>query len=199
MFDRKRSNLEEKWAAQAAAEDPSGDPSEPAVHGGPLIEAAELDQLRNEVAQLRDQVLRQQAEMVNFRRRTDRDRGEVREAARGTVVRELLSVIDDFERAAAFETENLEAYRDGVQLILRSFTDAMQRVGVERLDPLLGEPFDPNLHEALERSVSDDVPPDHVVRVYSPGYRLGERLLRAATVGVAAAPAGGDPSTDSDG
>lgn len=192
MTDRKLTSLEEKWAAEASgpASAAGADASAAAAPDAGGAEAApELAELRDEVARLRDQLLRQQAEMANFRRRTERDRDEVREQARAGVLRELLSVIDDFERAAAFETDNLAAYRDGVQLILRSLADAMQRLGVQRVDPL-GEPFDPTVHEAVEQNASDTVPPDHIATVYKPGYMLGERLLRPAVVGVASAPAG---------
>lgn len=191
MSDHKRTRLEEKWETvegSAAGGAPDGTAATGAADDGQAAPGDEIAALREEAARLRDQLLRQHAEMVNFRRRTERDREESREIARAGVVRELLSAIDDFERAALFQTDNFAAYRDGVQLIMRSLADALQRIGVQRVDPL-GEPFDPNVHEALDSIASDEVAPDHVARVYKPGYRLGERLLRPATVAVAVAAA----------
>jgi molecular chaperone GrpE len=129
--------------------------------------------------------------MANFRRRTERDRADLRETARGAVIQELLPVIDDFERAAGADTDNLEAYRGGVQLILRALHDTLDRLGVSRVDPT-GEAFDPHQHEAVEQQITDEVEAGHVVAVYGPGYRMGERLLRPASVAVAAAPPADD-------
>jgi molecular chaperone GrpE len=184
MEDRKPTALEEKWARQG--ETPEGDTptADPAVK-----------ELEAQVAQLKDQLLRQQAELVNFRRRTERDRAELRASSRGEVLRELLPVLDDFERAIGAETENVDAYREGVELILRTLQDSFDRLGVTRIDPL-GEPFDPNEHEAVEQQITSEVPAGHVAAVYGPGYRLGERLLRPASVAVAAAPAEHDASDD---
>lgn len=184
MDDRKTTALEDKWAEQGeeTEETPEGTPDE-----SPEETPTEVRQLEQQVAELRDQLLRQQAELVNFRRRTERDRADLRTSSRADVLRELLPVIDDFERAVAAETDNLDAYRQGVELILRTLADTLDRLGVTRVDPL-GEAFDPNEHEALDQQFTDEVPAGHVAAVYAPGYRLGDRLLRPASVGVAAAP-----------
>jgi molecular chaperone GrpE len=184
MNDSKPTPLEEKWAEQGA--DAGAAPDEQAGEA-PEAGSAPVRELEGQVADLRDQLLRQQAELVNFRRRTERDRADLRASSRGDVLRELLPVLDDFERAVGADTDNLEAYRQGVELILRTMKDSFERLGVTRIDPL-GEVFDPNEHEALDQQFTDEVPAGHVAVVYAPGYRLGDRLLRPASVGVAAAP-----------
>lgn len=176
MDDRKPTALEDKWASQDA------EPGEPSGEASGAVR-----ELEEQVAQLKDQLLRQQAELVNFRRRTERDRAELRQGSRAEVIRELLPVIDDFERAVEAGTDNVDAYRAGVELILRAMQDTLIRLGVSRIDPQ-GEPFDPHEHEAVEQQVTSEVPAGHVAAVYGPGYRLGERLLRPASVAVAAEP-----------
>jgi len=196
MNDRKRTALEDKWASEGDAAGEAG-----ARPDGPASEAAaevapQIAELEGEIARLRDQLLRQKAEMVNFRRRTERDRADLRDSSRGAVIRELLPVIDDFERALSADTDNLEAYREGVELILRALQDTLDRLGVTRIDPQ-GAAFDPHEHEAVEQQITSEVPAGHVIAVYGPGYRLGERLLRPASVAVAAAPPESGDEADS--
>lgn len=183
MKNDKKTSLEDKWASeQEASGDTEG--SDESASSGP----SELERLRAEIAQLRDQLQRRQAELINFRRRTERERLERVASERAAVLVELLPVVDDFERALATDDEGGEAYREGVELILRAFQDSLRRLGLVRLEPV-GEAFDPNVHEAVERQETNEVEPGHVVAVYKPGYRLGERLVRPAMVAVAAAPA----------
>lgn len=188
--------LEQKWAAEANEKDAEGEAvSADEVLLGPGSDASDLEtELRQEVADLKDQQLRSQAEVVNFRRRAERDKLERIEAARASVVRELLPAIDDLDRAVGAETENIAAYRDGVELILRSLHEALARIGVVGFDPQ-GDVFDPNLHEAAVQVPSDEVESGHVVEVYKPGYRIGERLLRPAVVSVSSG-TGATPEDD---
>lgn len=199
MSKRKRSILEDKWAADEGAAGDE-DSTENVQAAGSADAAAgsgdEAERLRHDVQALREQLLRKQAELVNFRRRTERERQERLEAERAAVVRELLPVVDDFERAVAAELGDADEYRRGVELILRSLHDSLSRLGVERIEPQ-GEPFDPHLHEAVDRRETQEVAAGHVAVVYKPGYRLGERLVRAAVVAVAASP-GEDPERSDD-
>lgn len=197
MSKKKRSILEEKWAAEiepapagaSEADDAPGAPGGPSGRDGDEEAAAgELERLRADLEAANDRMLRAQAELVNFRRRTDKERREQAGAERAAVLREVLPVLDDFERAVAADDRNASAYREGVELILRSLQEALGRLGLQRLEPA-GEPFDPHLHEAVERRESAEVPEGHVVSVYKPGYRLGERLVRPAAVVVSTAPA----------
>lgn len=155
---------------------------------------SELELARAEIERLQDQSLRRQAELINFRRRAQREMAEAASTGQGRLLELLLPVIDDFERAVDVEVEDAGTYREGVQLILRRLQKVLEQIGVERIEPR-GEPFDPRVHEAIARHETDDVPAGQVIEVYQPGYKLAERLLRPATVVVAY---GGDSAGDDD-
>ena len=185
----KPTNLEEKWAAAEAA-------AETGQHAPEDIELLEevdetTAQLQEQVADLTDRLLRQQADLANYRRRVERDREEQTDEARRDLLRGLLPVIDDFERALGTETDNFAAYREGVELIRKSLDEFLAAAGVERLHPH-GEAFDPYMHQAVEHSETDAVPEDHVASVHQAGYSHAGKLLRPAMVGVARPPAASD-------
>jgi molecular chaperone GrpE len=179
-------SLEDKWAADEAEAEVSISDVDPEEAAGDLAGAAPAG-LEGQVASLTDQLLRQQAEMANYRRRTERDREDQIDRARSRLLIDLLPVLDDFERALGAETDNLEAYRTGVELILKSLHEFLVAAGVERIDPH-GEPFDPHLHQAVDHSETDEVPEHHVASVFQPGYSHGGKLLRPAMVAVARPP-----------
>jgi molecular chaperone GrpE len=129
---------------------------------------------------------RLQAEFANYRRRVDRDRQVVAEQALGSVLLGLLPVLDDVDRARAHgEVEG------GFKLVADGLETTLAKLGLQRFgEP--GEPFDPNVHEALTHTLSTDVDEPVCAEIYQPGYRVGERVLRPARVAVAepdAAPA----------
>jgi molecular chaperone GrpE len=174
--------------------EPAPEPEDlPAADEIDALEVGELsrEELENrfelaqaELERLQDQLLRRQAELINFRRRVQKERAELRGLAQVELLEDLLPVIDDFERAVETESEDARAYHEGMQLILRSVQGVLEKVGVERIDPR-GEPFDPQFHEAIARQEVDDAPEGQVLDVYQTGYRLGDRLVRPATVIVA--------------
>jgi molecular chaperone GrpE len=157
----------------------------------PLIpEAAEppgeLETLARERDQYKDLLLRSTAEFDNFRKRVERERRETIEQANADLIRELLPLIDDLERAAGTETgDSVEAFRRGVGLIGKRFADILAARGVVALDPV-GAPFDPHEHEAVMREAREGVAEGEVLEVLSRGYKLKDRLLRPAVVKVAA-------------
>ena len=141
---------------------------------------------------LHDKYLRQVAETDNVRKRAKRDADDSRFDAQAKVLREMLPVIDNLERALAHATQTGSGdggsgIIEGVQLVLRQFTHAFERLNVFLVEAE-GKPFDPNLHEAVSQIETSDVPPGAVVAVMQNGYRMGERLLRPAMVAVAKAP-----------
>jgi molecular chaperone GrpE len=155
----------------------------------PAAGAEELDAVRRELAEKNDRLLRALAEADNIRRRAQRDREEsVRYAAEG-LVRDLVPVLDNLDRAleAARSAGDASGIVDGVELIRREFVKMLERHGVARYSAL-GQRFDPNQHEAVARVVSVDTEPDTVVGEIAPGYSLRGRVLRPAQVAVAAAP-----------
>ncbi len=148
----------------------------------------EMDRLKSEVDDLRELYLRKLAEFDNFRKRVDREKEEFRKLATEDLVRDLIPVLDNFTRALSHEGEtDLKSFREGVELIARQFQDVLQRQGLEEIDPL-GEHFNPEFHDAVQRVEDSQHEPGTVVSVLARGYTLGGRLLRPAMVAVAVEP-----------
>jgi len=202
MSKKRRTSLEQKWDSELAATggEPESEPQggaepDPAVTEDAAGSETQLQSLHLDLERAEDQLLRQKAEMANYRRRMQRELEASGTRARAALLGELLPVVDDLDRAVGENTDNMAAYRAGVELILRSLHETLERLGVERIEPL-GELFDPHRHEAVEHMPTDAVAPGHVARVYKPGYVLGERLVRPAVVAVAAEPVQSDSSED---
>ena len=149
----------------------------------------EVEELKRQLADKQDRLLRALAEVDNVKRRTQRERDEYVRYANETLVRDLLPILDNFDRAleAARATQEATKVVEGVALIQRELLKVLERVGVTRYSAV-GERFDPNRHDAAGRVVSVDQPPDTVVAELTPGYLLNGRVLRPAQVVVAAAP-----------
>jgi molecular chaperone GrpE len=174
--------------------DPSGDviPVEvvpPQDGGGPddSLEA-KIATLEKEKKENWERYLRAAADLENFRKRQRRELDDARFEARSKVLKEMLPVLDNLERAIEHAAQAGQSpIIEGVQLVLRQFTSAFERLDVTPIEAA-GQPFDPNLHEAISQAESDQ-PPGTVVQVLQRGYRSAERLLRPALVVVAKAPA----------
>lgn len=138
---------------------------------------------------VKDQLLRTAADFENFRKRTRKDIELAVRRAREDIVRELLPVIDNLERAAsaAGGAADLEGVREGVTMVLKQFEDVAERIQLRRLTPV-GERFDPNLHDAIQQKETDEHEPGKVIAEVLAGYQLGEKLVRAAMVVVARKP-----------
>ena len=164
------------------------------MHGGDAdIEAGSastdtVEQLRREVADKQDRLLRALAEADNIRRRAQRDREDYVRYANESLLRELIPILDNFDRAlgAARTSADGDSGRrllEGVELIQREFLKVLERVGVTRYSAL-GQIFDPTRHDAISRIVSVDAAPGTVVAETLPGYMLNGRVLRPAMVRV---------------
>jgi molecular chaperone GrpE len=129
-----------------------------------------------------DKYLRSVADLENYRKRAKRDLDDARADAKTRVLKEILPVVDNLERAMQHETEGSPVL-EGIKLVHRQFQTALERVDVTIVDAM-GKPFDPNLHEAIGQEESDAAP-GTIVKVLQTGYRLGDRLLRPALVVVA--------------
>lgn len=174
-------------AASAAAE------STPAESKDPLGEA------QAEVLRWKDQAYRQAAELDNFRKRMAREAQESRAYANADLLRGLLPVLDSFEmglEAARAESEKSMIFM-GMSMVQRQIMDFLREQGVQEVEAL-GKAFDPMLHEAVSTEVNATVPEGQVLRVTRRGFRLRERLLRAASVIVAAPAAEADATTATD-
>jgi molecular chaperone GrpE len=149
----------------------------------------ELDQLRREVQDKQDRLLRALAETENVRRRVERTAEDRVKYANESLLRDLIPVIDNFDRAlastrAAGGSGNVA---EGVELIQRELLRVLERAGLSRYSAV-GQRFDPARHEAIARVISAEATPDTVVSETGPGYLLHGRVLRPALVAVAAAP-----------
>jgi len=146
-------------------------------------DAADTVDLDAEVARLKDQVLRSLAEVENVKRRAVRDVENAHKFATEKLIGDLFVVLDSLEKAVetAQATDGADAIAEGVDLSLKLFVDTLARSGVEQIDPL-GEPFDPQLHEAMTMLPNPDAEPNSVMEVMAKGYILNGRLVRAAKV-----------------
>jgi len=147
----------------------------------------EVDQLKAELDHVRDIYIRKLAEFDNFRKRVERERDEGQRAATEELVRNLLPVLDNFERALEHAEDDSGAFHQGVEMIAKQFWDVLERTGVAVVDPL-GQPFDPELHEAVQRVEDSELDSGTVASVMLKGFTLGDRLVRPAMVGVVVAP-----------
>ena len=130
---------------------------------------------------------RARAEFANARKRLERERGEARRNATIDVVGRLLPILDDFQRAMESVPGNIanDSWFEGVALVYRKLTSILDNVNIERI-VAVGQPFDPNLHEAVLQEESDEYESGVVVRELQTGYRLNDRVIRPAMVVVAA-------------
>lgn len=158
-----------------------------------------LAQAQADAARMKEAWLRTAADFDNFRKRSKRDSDEARRAGREDLLRALLPVFDNLERAlqSAQRSADVKAMADGLSMVQRQFTDALGREGIARV-PTVGKPFDPSLHEAIQQVESDAHPAGTIIAEVQPGYSQGERLVRAAMVVVARPKASaGDPPASS--
>src|SRR5688572_4234696 len=145
-----------------------------------------LTALRAEKDALQDRLLRMAAEFDNYRKRIDRERREQSDAAAEGVLLDLLPIVDDLERALqAPAAGDAQAYRAGVELIHRQMLDVLRRRGVTTIETE-GADFDPRLHQAVTQEQSDSHREGQIMEELRRSYKLGDRLLRAAMVKVAA-------------
>ena len=145
--------------------------------------ATSQDDASEELVKVRDQLLRTVAEMENVRRRAQRDVGNAHKFAVEKLLGELLPVVDSLEKAeeAAKTADNADSMAEGIGLSLKLFVSTLEKSGVAIVDPL-GEPFDPQLHEAMAMVPNPDAEPNSVMDVMQRGYTLNGRLVRAAKV-----------------
>ncbi|MEQ8516920.1 MAG: nucleotide exchange factor GrpE [Chromatocurvus sp.] len=160
-----------------AAESPQDNAVEPSLE-------EEVARLHDEVDKARDSALRAQAEAQNAKRRAEQDVDKARKYALERFAGELLPVVDNLERAlesASGDEEVIKPIAEGVELTLKSFQNALHKFNIEAVDPQ-GEPFDPQLHQAMSQIENPDVEPNTVIAVMQKGYTLNGRLVRPAMV-----------------
>jgi molecular chaperone GrpE len=144
------------------------------------------DQLLMEKADLQDRLLRARAEFENARRRAERERSEYLQFAATDLMKGLLPILDDFERALKVETADRN-YAKGVELIHQRLSETLKKMGLEPIETA-GRQFDPNLHQAVERVQTDEAADQAILGEFQRGYNFKGKLLRPAMVRVAVKP-----------
>ncbi len=149
---------------------------------------AEMAKLTADLEELRQTLLRRQADFDNYRKRIEKERFEDSKRATARVIEGLIPVIDGFEHALAAHRESeYDNYRKGFELIYKQLLDIVTKLGVERIDPV-GKSFDPHLHQAVDRAETTDREDGTILHVFQPGYVFHGRVLRPAMVRVAVHP-----------
>ncbi len=160
-----------------------GEPQATGVPPAADTESSVEEQLNAEVARLKDQLLRTLADFDNFRKRSRREISDAERMAREELLRELLPVFDNLERASqhAVGTADVQTLNEGLQIVMRQFIDTLNKLGIERVVSV-GQAFDPAVHEAVQQVESSELPPGAVAHELLAGYHVGDRLIRPAMV-----------------
>lgn len=145
---------------------------------------SETDKLQKELAAAKEAHIRTLAEYDNYRKRSTKEKQAAYGDAKADCIKELLPMMDNFERAIAAEATDVESFKKGVEMIFKSFGDVLSKLGVEAFGEK-GEKFDPNIHNGVMHVEDEELPENSVAEVFSKGYKLGDRILRPAMVKVA--------------
>ncbi len=182
---------DEEIKLRVSGSDEAGQPAEAkALLEDSEREDAEAKKLATDLEELRQTLLRRQADFDNYRKRIERERTEDVRRATARVIEGLIPVLDGFEHALAAHREaEYESYRKGFELIYKQLLDNLGKLGAHRVDPL-GKPFDPHLHQAVDRAETTEHPDGTIISVFQPGYEFHGRVLRPAMVRVAVHPGG---------
>ena len=140
--------------------------------------------LEGELDLVKDKLLRTLAEYDNFRKRSAKEKSDAYVFSKADVIEKLLPVVDNFGRAAANDKASFEDYKKGVEMIYKQFLEIFRTLGVEEFGEK-GETFDPNIHNAVMHIEDEAYGEGEIVDVFAKGYRLGDRVIRSATVRVA--------------
>lgn len=162
---------------EAAADTPGQEPE------GAESQAGELDALKAQLKDQEDKFLRLAAEYDNYRKRSQRERSDAYQSAKADAALAFLPVFDNLERALKQETCD-EAYKKGVEMTMTGLQEVLGKLGVEEI-PALGQPFDPNLHNAVMHVEDETLGENIVAEVFQAGFRLGEKVIRFSVVKVA--------------
>lgn len=168
-------------APEAAEDIPEAAISEVEEPGEAESGDAALDALARERDALQDQLLRARAEFDNYRKRMARESEQVRKTAAQGLMRDLLPIMDNLERALNHADDKNGGFAQGVEMILKQFAGVLQAQGLEPIHAV-GKPFDPNFHEALTYQPSAQYPAEHVMEEFQRGYQLGDYVLRPSQV-----------------
>jgi molecular chaperone GrpE len=164
---------------------PDQSPEAKTLAADSAVAEAEIARLAADLQELRQTLLRRQADFDNYRKRIEKERAEDANRYTARVIEALIPIVDGFEHAlAAHRDAEYEKYRQGFELIYKQLRDNLAKLGVERIEPL-GQRFDPHSHQAMDRVETDEAEDGTILQVYQPGYVFHGRVLRPAMVRVA--------------
>lgn len=170
--------------AQANAEDQDG--------VGNLL--AQIDQLQQELQAQKDKTLRAVADLDNYRRRVAREKDDLRKRTESDVIEDLLPALDNFQIGLdhAAKASNAADVAKGFEFIVTQISQILEQRGLTKVEPKTGDAFDHHQHDAVGHEASDEIADHCIIKVMRPGYQLGDRLLRPASVTVSSGPASAD-------
>ncbi|MBV9947315.1 MAG: nucleotide exchange factor GrpE [Myxococcales bacterium] len=192
---------ESRQAGGASDQDASDEPNESGPESGTssagspedgaTLELDPLEQAQAEAARMKEAWIRTAADFDNFRKRVRRELEDAKREARERLLKALLPVFDNLERAiqSALRSSDVKAVAEGLAMVQRQFVDSLGKEGISRVGTV-GLPFDPSVHEAIQQVETGDHPAGTVIAEVQPGYTQGDRLLRPAMVVVAKAKSG---------
>jgi molecular chaperone GrpE len=143
----------------------------------------ELKTTKKKLEEMNERYLRVQAEYANYRNRTEREKSELYQRAGESIVKNLLEVKDNFERALSSVTEEEKelSFYQGVEMVANQFSEILGENGLKEIEAM-GSPFDPNHHQAVMQMADEEAEPNHVIQVLQKGYQYGEKVLRPSMV-----------------
>lgn len=187
--EQEKGTVDPAAAAAAYEKQATGEPVGEGMAGEAAAEEApaenEVDKLKAELAEKDDRILRQQAEFQNFRRRTQKEKEELGNIIKQDVLKSLLPIIDNFERALAAESADAESLKKGVQMVYDQMMQGLKDKGLKVIETE-GQKFDPNFHQAVMRVQNPDLEDDTIAAELQKGYMVGEAVIRPSMVQVVA-------------
>lgn len=180
---KEKDKQEEIEETQTGAEETAETPEQAPVDAEREALIQQLKEAETKIVEYKDGWARSQAEFQNFRKRVERDNETFKASTKGDIIKKVLPVLDDLERALQNRPAD-DAWASGIELVTRKFQNILDMEGVKKIEAK-GAAFDPNFHEAISHEPSEDVESGHVIDVVQNGYVIGERVIRPALVRVA--------------
>ncbi|MCH3959285.1 MAG: nucleotide exchange factor GrpE [Selenomonas sp.] len=186
-FDEMKQEIEETEAVDTAEgeNDTEAQPADEAQENPADAMQQKIDELTVGLKEKEERALRLQADFENFRRRTSKEKEELSAVIKQEILKDMLPLLDNFERAMAAETKDAEAFQKGVDMIYTQLQEVMKKNGLEPIETE-GQKFDPNFHQAVMRVQNEDLEDDDIAQELQKGYMVEGRVIRPSMVQVVA-------------
>jgi molecular chaperone GrpE len=184
MKDKEKNTNEQAEVKDEKVKESEKKPEEQKKEKTNKKEKNEVEKLQTELAEEKDKFLRLYAEYDNFRKRSQKEKSDIYTSSKADVIKELLPILDNFDRAAANSEADFDGYKKGIELIFNQFLQLLEKYGVESFGAE-GDKFDPNLHSAVMAVEDENLGENEIAQVFSKGYKLGDKIIREAVVKVA--------------